>query len=253
MDQLNFSGGRMNAMNDAIATLSTCAEDGAIVEMIIAKMRQSGLADRLGIAQQAATRPLPTLPKMADVTLAQASIWDNGLAKSRRGRSQYVATIELWTAPRDEIVVLGKRSNVAFKDNITLYQRAALTELARTLSRSRSYPLDTSYLASIRALGEKGGYADDPTMFVGFLSSTIDGSYPGQQPGTIYHDGAMIALRIADGKPGNAMVALGETLDLADFDTHQPNGKRLDGRIIGQSRTDRCGFDQGGWATGTQD
>lgn len=243
---------RAITLDDAInSLLDVVSRDRALAGLVVRRMRQSGLWEALGLPDQPVRTSLPTIPRSSEVTLFQGSIWDNGPQKNKRGKSRYTMTLELWTAPSDEIKIIGRKANFAYKRHVVLYQRAGLAERLRDLSKTnRTYPVAPAYLARLKEMAAKGSEIDDPSIYIGLLDAKIDGNDRTFEAGTIYHDEAFVIVRIENGRAKAAILSLPDgSIEFGRFDHLDPNGNPLSDKLIGQSRTDLGNYCRGNWAT----
>lgn len=183
-------------------------------------------------------------PPIQDITLVQATLFDNGGKGVRqRYESEYKLTLEVWTKPADEIRLSEwqwKRSPILYSPdqfinkpptwlNLGSISQEYHDELKGTLDYFiRERPLNSPWEVHYAPLGDKGTKAG--------------------KKGTNYYGRQFAVVCIEDRTPHWGVVYLGgETIPL-QFVASDMKGNPLAGKAKGQARVNRCGFHEN-WGT----
>lgn len=228
-----------------------CRQDPAFIQGIKDALRDSGLGTLCGftVPPKAVDGPPPPFPGVAAITAIQTSIFDNWpQGRAVKGiPSRYGIALEVWTQDAEDIVIRkGRKPNFQHKSQMALMDGANLKRQIRDLKRKpRRTPIDPGYLDHMEELAE----ALPAGNLVGLINTNIINDDSGYNRGTHYHSYQFVCVEMEDGLPFRAVLYLGsEQTELAAFATTDAGGNPFAGRVIAQSRDDRCGLSPS-WGT----
>jgi hypothetical protein len=235
---------------DLGALIAQLNADPAAKAMLLAAL-QPEAASPAAEPAPAALAPAPepvACPPIQDITLLQATLFDNG-AKGirRRYESEYKLTLEVWTNPAEDIRLSEwqwKRSPIVYHpDRIVaklptwLHQGSISQEYHDELKDLLDYftckrPLNSPWEVYYAPLGDKGTKAG--------------------KKGTNYYDRQFAIVSIEDRRPTHGVLYLGgETIPL-QFVASDMKGNPLAGKAKGQARVNRCDFYEN-WGTESEE
>ncbi|PSC02607.1 hypothetical protein SLNSH_23165 [Alsobacter soli] len=188
-----------------------------------------------------ATKTVTPCPAAKDITMVQATFFDNG-EKGKRDKymPEFMSTLEVWTDPADKI----RLSKWAWKQSARLVEHVRADNDFLTLKRRGS--ITDGYYDELMAtwIMLKQPDLNSPIkVCFGLLVQKI----PGQ--GTFYHDRQFLTLAMQDRLPAVMNLHLaGEVISISAWSDRMSNGELLKGHAQRQARLDLCSYSVD-WAT----
>lgn len=181
-------------------------------------------------------------PPINTMTAIQAAIFDNW-PQGRRADghpNRYAMTIELWTAPADQISVA--KRNYQQKATAILMDRKTIlgwlkTRVRENPKKKEEYRSSDGFLLDLAELADNMQDGDH----IGLFAHKVKGYH--------YFDRQLVYVRLDGLDTECTFIVDGVALDLPKFSPFKPNSAQpLGGPVWLQSRADLCGFSTA-WAT----